>query len=244
MDILTTKQLAEELAGGDSYIRTKKNIVKGLAITTDLNPEAPEIIVVGSGPRKIANAKLFVSQKQYVPVYVKQAVNAWKYMGKYKADRYSQDLDIIEKHRKSRPLAGLDGVLFLSPEPEDTVSVQPKNFPDPIQRKKVESAAINYVVAYFTNQGYKIIDRQKDNCGYDLFIEKGKKCLKIEVKGTSLNEQRFFLSRNERKHSVDPNWRLAIVSDALTTPVLAFYNAREMEEEFDLEPLCWECKLR
>ena len=185
-----------------------------------------------------------MSQKQYVPVYVKQAVNAWKYMGKYKADRYSQDLDIIEKHRKSRPLAGLDGVLFLSPEPEDTVSVQPKNFPDPIQRKKVESAAINYVVAYFTNQGYKIIDRQKDNCGYDLFIEKGKKCLKIEVKGTSLNEQRFFLSRNERKHSVDPNWRLAIVSDALTTPALAFYNAREMEEEFDLEPLCWECKLR
>ena len=84
MDILTTKQLAEELAGGDSYIRTKKNIVKGLAITTDLNPEAPEIIVVGSGPRKIANAKLFVFQKQYVPVYVKQAVNAWKFMGKYK----------------------------------------------------------------------------------------------------------------------------------------------------------------
>ena len=47
--IITGKQLA----GGDSYIRTKNNIVKGLAITTRDNPEAPEIIVVGKGTRVI-----------------------------------------------------------------------------------------------------------------------------------------------------------------------------------------------
>lgn len=50
MSILTTPELAEKLAGGDSYIRTKNNVVKGLAITTELNPEAPEVIVVGGGP--------------------------------------------------------------------------------------------------------------------------------------------------------------------------------------------------
>ncbi|WP_286049744.1 hypothetical protein [Rheinheimera sp. KL1] len=91
MTILTTPQLAEKLAGGDSYIRTKDNIVKGLAITIELNPEAPEIIVVGNGTRIRANARLLLEQQEYVPVYLKQTVNAWKFLGKYKADRYSQD---------------------------------------------------------------------------------------------------------------------------------------------------------
>lgn len=33
LKVLTTEKLAQELAGGDSYIRTKNNIVKGLAVT-------------------------------------------------------------------------------------------------------------------------------------------------------------------------------------------------------------------
>lgn len=243
MTILTTPELAEKLAGGDSYIRTKDNVVKGLAITTELNPEAPEVIVVGNGPRIKANARLFLEQQEYVPVYLKQAVNTWKFLGKYKADRYSQDPKTIELHRQHRPSEKVDGILFLSTEISYDVEVTSPSFPAPEKRKKVELAAIEYVVTHYERQGYSVSDRQSDNCGYDLFVEKGKSVLKIEVKGTSLDEQRFFLSRNERAKSVDPLWRLAVVSSALDNPELSIYNTAEMEKTFGFEPLCWECRL-
>lgn len=243
MTIFTTSELAEKLAGGDSYIRTKNNIVKGLAIKTELNPEAPEVIVVGNGVRIKENARLFLEQQEYVPVYLKQTVNAWKFLGKYKADKYSQDPKIIEKHRQHRPAEKVNGILFLSAEESYDVEITSRNFPDPQKRKKVELAAIDYVVTHYECQGYSVSDRQSDNCGYDLFAEKGKVALKIEVKGTSLYEQRFFLSRNERVKSVDPQWRLAIVSNALDNPELSIYKTEEMEKVFDFEPLCWECRI-
>lgn len=241
MKTLTTDELAQELAGGDSYIRTKNNVVKGLAVTTDKNPEAPEIIVVGTGVRIIANAKLLLEQQQYVPVYVKQAVNSWRYLGTYKADSYSQDPKVIEKHRKHRPSEGIDGILFLSSSDELTVNVSAPSFPDAETRKKIELAAVQYVTAHYEKIGYSITDRQKDNCGYDLLVESDDETLKIEVKGTSAVEKRFFISRNERSKSADPLWRLAIVTNTLSSPKLEIFNSCEMEQTFNFDALCWEC---
>lgn len=241
MKVLTTKELALKLAGGDSYIRTKNNIVKGLAITTDKNPEAPEIIVVGIGPKIIANAKLFLEQQQYVPIYVKQAVKEWKYLGHYKADSYSQDIDVIEKHRKHRPISDVNGILFLSSNDDLKVEVTSPSFPDQEIRKKIEISAVDFVTSYYERLGFRVIDRQKDNCGYDLLVEKSKETLKIEVKGTSLSKQRFFLSRNEKAKSADPLWRLAIVIKALSNPELEIFNTTQMENRFNFEALSWEC---
>ncbi|MCE9662189.1 DUF3883 domain-containing protein [Halomonas sp. M5N1S17] len=241
MKTLTTDELAQELSGGDSYIRTKNNVVKGLAVTTEKNPEAPEIIVVGTGVRIIANAKLFLEQQQFVPVYVKQAVNSWRYLGNYKAERYSQDPEVIEKHRKHRPFGSIDGILFLSSSDELIVDISAPSFPDVETRKKIELAAIQYVTAHYEEMGYSITDRQKDNCGYDLLSESADETLKIEVKGTSTAEKRFFISRNERSKSADPLWRLAIVTSALNNPSLEIFNSSEMEKLFTFDALCWEC---
>ncbi|MGR7922792.1 protein NO VEIN domain-containing protein [Zobellella denitrificans] len=241
MRTLTTDQLAQELAGGDSYIRTKNNVVKGLAVTTDKNPEAPEIIIVGTGVRVIANARLFLEQQKYVPVYVKQAVNSWRYLGSYKADRYSKDPEVIEKYRGHRPLESIDGILFLSSSDELTVNISAPSFPDTEARKRIELAAIQYVSAYYEKNKYKITDHQKYNYGYDLLVERDDEILKIEVKGTSTAEKRFFISRNERSKSADPLWRLAIVTSALANPSLEVFNPCEMERIFNFDALCWEC---
>lgn len=243
MKNLTTDELAQELAGGDSYIRTKNNIVKGLAVRTDLNPEAPEVIVVGTGVRIIANAKLFVEQKQYVPVYVKQTVNSWRYVGHYKADSYSQNPEDIDKYRKNRPLESIDGILFLSSSDELTIDVNAPTFPDVETRKKIELASVQHVIAHYEKIGFSITDRQKDNCGYDLLVESENETFKIEVKGTSSVEKRFFISRNERFMSGDPLWRLAIVTNALSSPKLEIFDSSEMERVFNFDALCWECKM-
>jgi len=114
MRTFTTNELAKKLAGGQSYIRTKDGDVKGLAIRKDKNPEAPDIIVVGTGPRIVANAHLFLESGKYVPVYIKRDVNQWEYVGDYKAVRYCRDTETIEKHRHHRPAGHVDGILFLN----------------------------------------------------------------------------------------------------------------------------------
>ncbi|WP_369601038.1 hypothetical protein AAIA72_14640 [Hahella sp. SMD15-11] len=109
---MTTKELAIIIGGGDSYIRTRKNIVTGLAVKPEINPDAPDIILVGKGPRMRANAEKFLQQGQYVPVYMKQAKNAWSYVGEYKAVSYSREPEIIEKYGEVRRPGSVDGVLF------------------------------------------------------------------------------------------------------------------------------------
>ena len=68
------------------------------------------------------------------------------------------------------------------------------------------------------------------------------KVFKVEVKGTSSSKQHFFLSRNESKRSVDPLWRLAMVTEELNNnPKLEILDTEEMESRFYFDSMCWEC---
>jgi len=203
LPILTTEQLAKTLAGGDSYIRTKGGKVKGLAVNTIKNPEAPDVIIIGTGPRKIANAKLLLATEEYLPVYVKQAVNAWKYLGEYRSERYSQEPKVIEAFRKNRDIAKIDGIMFLSPKPtSETKKKQPAS-----------DEAINKVTLFYQQQGFVVTDKQQDNLGFDLLAEKGKKVLKLVVKEGCLAETLNVLTQSEKAKSADPLWRLVLVKD-------------------------------
>lgn len=242
MKTLTADELAKVLAGGDSYIRTKNLEVKGLAITPDKNPKSPDIIIVGKGPRRTANARLYLDSRKFVPVYIKQATNQWKYLGHYKADRYDRDPATIKKYHHQRPIDEIDGILFLSAQNNLEISVSSHSSPDPKTKKKIEVAAINFVTSYYENLRYSVKDCQKESCGYDLLVEKKNKFLKIEVKGTSGEVPQFFITKNERARSADPSWRLALVTNTLSTPMMEIFNADEMEKKFNFDPLCWKCK--
>jgi hypothetical protein len=96
-NILTTKEVADRTAGGDSYVRKNEGKVMGLAITKKKNPNAPFIITVGKGLFIIKNAELLFDTKIAVPVYLKLGTNQWLYKGKYKVSNYSLErADIIE----------------------------------------------------------------------------------------------------------------------------------------------------
>ncbi len=205
MTILTTEQLAQTLAGGDSYIRTKNGKVKGLAVNTFKNPEAPDVIIIGTGPRKIANAKLLLDTQEYVPVYVKQGVNAWKYLGEYKSDRYSQEPEVIEQFRKNRDVAKIDGIMFLVAKPEEERE----------KVNKVSSQAINSVTEYYQKLGYEVTDKQQENSGFDLLAEKKNKVFKLAVKEGDEPDIRTLLSAKEKAKSADPLWRLALVKQGV-----------------------------
>ncbi|MBU0609978.1 MAG: DUF3883 domain-containing protein [Armatimonadetes bacterium] len=99
-------------------------------------------------------------------------------------------------------------------------------------------------IEHLRKRGYaEIVDRQKDNCGYDLLARKPgtDKELHVEVKGTSGTAPRFFMTPNEHAYMGDPRWRLAMVTDALgSAPRVSIYDARKVAERFDLQPRVWE----
>ena len=95
--MFTAKEVSAQTAGGDSYIRTKNNVVRGLAITLEKNPEAPDIIIVGDGARIKENAELFKQTITPVKTFIKHDTDKWEYVGRYKVKYYSKGNDRIFK---------------------------------------------------------------------------------------------------------------------------------------------------
>ncbi|MBU1106393.1 MAG: DUF3883 domain-containing protein [Candidatus Riflebacteria bacterium] len=116
--------------------------------------------------------------------------------------------------------------------------VRPKPNPE------VEKVAVAFTMNYFSKQGYQIIDRQADNCGYDIIARSDRGELHVEIKGTSLSEKTFIWTRNERNYSFNPRWRLAIVTNCLSTPKLTILERRQIEKAFIETPLQWEVKAK
>lgn len=112
-EFYTAEEVANKTAGNDSYIRTKNNVVRGLAITLDKNPEAPNVIIVGDGVMIKKNADLLRNTLYPVKTFLKHDTNKWKYVGRYKVIKYSKSSDIIEKNRKHREAKRITGILFL-----------------------------------------------------------------------------------------------------------------------------------
>lgn len=115
-----------------------------------------------------------------------------------------------------------------------------RGFGTPEHRKKVEEEAVAAVKRELKKLGYSCTSREKDNVGYDLeAVHTNGDALHVEVKGTSGSEPRFFLTRNEHDYREAPEWRLAMVVDALGSPEVSVYDLRQFERVFDIAPLVW-----
>jgi hypothetical protein len=111
-----------------------------------------------------------------------------------------------------------------------------KGFGTPEHREKVEKAAEKAVIAYYKAKGFDFEDRTKVKCGYDFLFSKKAKALHVEVKGTSSENARFFLTRNEHAsgYQTNPAWRLAMVTQALSkVPVVEIFDAKLLRKSFD-----------
>lgn len=240
---LTTAELAKATAGGDDYIRTKNNEVRGLALRLDINPDAPDVIIFGTGPRIKQRAQLFLDSGRAVPAYVKRDSGKWEYLGEYRATAIRRDKATIDKYtaRRSGYTGGVSGVLFLESTAEPKVQVSGGGFADTETRREIEAAAIGFVTRQLAHRGFRVEDHQRENRGYDLLAVSASSRLLIEVKGTDCNEPRFFLSRNERRCSAEAEWRLFVVCGARFVPCLSEFTADEMHRKFKHEALAWEC---
>ena len=246
--ILTAAELARATAGGYNYIRTNKKQVKGLAIRPDRNPHAPKVageagaISFGVGKRRKWSAYLYLESGVAVPVYVKLKNNSWEYIGLYRATDIREDPATILKYCERHPLHTQAGVLFIAPVGEPEVEVSGGGFADLRTRQEIELAAIAFATVELTRRGYQVKDCQSDNRGYDLLAVSPEGKRLVEVKGTDASVPRFFLTRAERKCGNEQNdWRLFVVCNARTSPIVHEFTADEMVGHFSFDPLAWEC---
>lgn len=108
------------------------------------------------------------------------------------------------------------------------------------RRKQIEVAAIMAVGSKLEGMGYTIKSVEKENLGYDLVATRKEEVLHYEVKGRSGKEVCADLSANEfdclklyeRERKPRAHYRVAIVTDALTNPVInefALVNGRQSQ---------------
>lgn len=102
------------------------------------------------------------------------------------------------------------------------------------KKQLVETTAVKIVFEYYTNLGYDVISKERDNIGWDLEAIKDKETLLLEVKGLSGNITSIELSPNEYKHSKEKNthYKLCIVTNALAKPTLEIFG-------FDTQTMHW-----
>ncbi len=125
--------------------------------------------------------------------------------------------------------------------PEQAPPVTGGGFGDPETNRRVERAAVEYVRRHYALDGWKVVDRQADACGYDLQVVRRSKELHLEVKGTAGAEPAFILTANEMKCAeTDEAFRLCVLTDALGTgPRLQCYTGREMQAAFSFDALSY-----
>ena len=90
----------------------------------DLNPDAPEIVLPGTGPIIESSADEFRRGGYAVPTFIKLDVGRWQYVGAYRVKDSSIDPKVIEHHQAKSEQYGrnrtkrewkISQVLYLEP---------------------------------------------------------------------------------------------------------------------------------
>lgn len=107
----TREQINAMLGGGvQAFSPTRNGHVVCGCFKLDLNPDAPEVVLVGVGPQRERSAEIAVLQKTPFPVFLKRDVDEWEYVGDYLAVRYldrGHKLLEAEERAKRKDVAGI-----------------------------------------------------------------------------------------------------------------------------------------
>jgi GTP pyrophosphokinase len=118
---LYSRHQIRAVLGGSAvdYLPTKDGRVVCGCFTLDHNPEAPNVVIPGTGPVIEQTADIFCRQSDFVPIFLKRQPNEWEYMGDYRAARYSTDPAEIAAHHLGSvtPVGEITRVIFLEPAP-------------------------------------------------------------------------------------------------------------------------------
>lgn len=116
--LYTRREIADALGGGvQDYLPHHDGRVVGVCVLPELNPDAPAVILAGTGPDIIRWGDVFAAQREFVPVFLKRATNAWQYVGRYRVAERSVDPEQIARWAAVSDRTGdISMVLYLESE--------------------------------------------------------------------------------------------------------------------------------
>ena len=111
----TRRQIYNELGGNlQAYLPVNKGRVVCACLTKDLNPTMPYTILVGSGPRVKSTAAMLCLQRDSIPVFLKESVHKWRYVGNYRVEKDSTAEDEIAQYAKLSGRTNISRVIHLA----------------------------------------------------------------------------------------------------------------------------------
>lgn len=108
----TRAQIQQAYGGGiQTYLPNRDGRVTCGCFDPELNPRAPEEILVGDGPNIVAAARLLIRQGGAIPIFIKRASSEWEFLGRYRVASHSLDARDIEP--KAREAGRTDVYMLL-----------------------------------------------------------------------------------------------------------------------------------
>lgn len=95
------------------YLPTVGGEVVAGCFRRDTNPEAPDVVLPGNGPRIKRAAEAFALQSTPIPVFIKQRPKEWLYVGDYRVAQHGTSRSEIDVHSKRAGRQDITSVLHL-----------------------------------------------------------------------------------------------------------------------------------
>src|SRR5689334_11067655 len=119
--VYTRAAIQRVLGGGlQDYLPHVDGKVVAGCFSKGLNPQAPNVILPGTGPEIERWARVFAEQRTAVPVFIKQRSNEWYCMGAFRCVRLADDPRTVEEHASKANRSDVTTVLFLERERDGT----------------------------------------------------------------------------------------------------------------------------
>jgi hypothetical protein len=112
--VYTRKQIQAAVGGGlQDYLPHREGVIVDGCFNRDLNPEAPRVVLPGTGSEIGRWARVFARQTSPIPVFIKRESTAWYYMGEYVCERWTSDASVIAEQRAMTSRTDVTMVLYL-----------------------------------------------------------------------------------------------------------------------------------
>jgi hypothetical protein len=106
------EEVKENWGGEETYLSKRGGRIVCATLDAAKNPDAPDVMVVGHKPINQRRAEEFCQQEGWIPVFIKQATNQWRYKGQYSVEGFTTDAEEIALFA-NKATGRLSRVIFL-----------------------------------------------------------------------------------------------------------------------------------
>jgi len=93
------RQVTKHFHGEQTFLAKRDGRIVCATLVAAENPEAPEVMIVGTKPRNMQRAEEFCEQGGAIPVFLKHAPNEWEFRGFFEFESFTTDPRRLAKHK-------------------------------------------------------------------------------------------------------------------------------------------------